>query len=226
MGKFSIFLVALILVVALATTADQMKPTKLNSSGISHLFPGSGDVEMYYYGNPMYYFTMDIEYLLAVNYDPDDAYTFGWEFDHNYEIVEIDTMWYNPGGADGSAAFWICPDNGGVPDMSNPWVDGTINYAGIYYPAYAETDIDDPVCVPALTISWLIVEVNAFSDYPFTDGGGNSGHSWYSIDGGSTWHLALSSKLVDFVWSAWADECDDPVAVKSTSLGSVKALFN
>jgi len=224
MGKLPIFLVALILVVTLSATADQMKPTKLSSSSASHPFPGSGDVEMYYYGDPMDYSTMYIPHLLAVNYDPDDAYPFGWEFDHDYEIVEIDTMWYNPGGADGSAAFWICPDDGGKPNLSNPWIDGTLNYAGVYYPAYYEYDIDVPVCVPAFTISWLVVEVNAFSDYPMNDGDGNSGHSWYSIDGGTTWHLAFSSELIDFVWSAWANQCES--AVQTTSLGSVKALFN
>jgi len=96
--------------------------------------------------------------------------------------------------------------------------------ADAYYPAYYEYDIDDPACVPALTISWLVVEINAYADYPLSDGDGNSGHSWYSIDGGSTWDFAFSV-LVDMVWSAWADECVSE-SVTSTSLGCVKALFN
>ncbi len=225
MRKFSIFLVAVILVVALAATADQMKPTKLSSSATSHPFPGTGDVEMYYNGEPMYYWTMYIEHLIAQNFDPDDAYIFGWEFDFNYEIAEFDSMWYDPGAADGSADFWICPDDSGVPDMSDPWVEGTLNYSGVYYPAYYEYDIDVPVCVSAYTISWVIVEINAYTDYCISDGDGNSGHSWASTDGGATWDFAFST-LVDMVWSAWADECDDPVAVQNTSLGSVKALFN
>jgi len=225
MRKFSIFLVAIFLVVAVAATADQMKPTKLSSSATSHPFPGTGDVEMYYNGEPISYWTMFIEHLIAVNYDPDDAYTFGWEFDHDYEIVELDTMWFDPDDytPDGSAAFWICPDDGGVPDMSDPWVDGTIDYSGSYYPGYAETEIENPVCVSSFTISWVIVEINAYLDFPISDDDGNSGHSWGSSDGGSTWDFAFDP-LIDFVWSAWADECDS--AVQSSSLGSVKALFN
>ncbi len=79
---------------------------------------GSGDFHFYYYGDPVWQWTIPNGGYTGVDFDPTDNLGDTWP--NSYEVVYVDSLWgYDPDG-DYETTLYICPDDGGMPDFDHP----------------------------------------------------------------------------------------------------------
>lgn len=167
---FKYLSILVLLVVALPVFAGQMAPYQLSSTIPTTPFPGSGDYDMFYCGTVTYYWDFTgADFYLATYFDPAD--NLGDEFSVPFAIVEVDSLWY--GTSDGSYDIVICPESGGFPDLSDPYLTGTISDTALY-PTYASFEVTPPVHLAADTAFYVVITATYGVDEPMTDGDGNT----------------------------------------------------
>jgi hypothetical protein len=180
---------------------------------------GSGDFHFYYYGEPIWQWTIPNGGYTAVNFDPTD--NMGDTTSGSYEVVYVDSLWnYDPETAY-DTTLYICPDDGGAPDFANPlFTYGP--YEPAYYLTWDSQAIDPPVYFDGGTICWVVFEVFPSYGHPISDADGNSGHSW--LGDGASWELMMDQGGIDWEQGIYANHVEVE-SIDTTSYGNIKALY-
>jgi hypothetical protein len=169
-------------------------------------FPSDGTFHFYYYGTPTWQWTYPLGGYTGVDFDPEDNY--GDTTTEPYEVTYVDSLWnYDPDGSY-NTVLYICEDDSGVPDFDNPLYESD-PYEPDYYPDWDEHGVSPPVQFNGGDICWVVFSVPADDGHPISDGDGNSGHSWISVDG-YDWELMTDQGGVDWCVEVYAEPGEPP----------------
>ena len=148
--------------------------------------------------------TLDNDSYIGARFNPED---FGLYDD--FVLYLIESMW---GSATYEITLYVCRDDNGQPDLSNPV------FADTYRPdVYPETDyhnIND-ISFGYENILWIVYYCDMNDAFPMVDDDGNSGFSWQ--DNGTPDN--------DWVIGIWIEEYEPSRILSTKSLGIIKASF-